>query len=234
MANDKLPFHPVINEWFTESFGEPTDVQRLAWHSIGEGNHTLIAAPTGSGKTLAALLPCIDKLTRSARDTQDERAKGVKILYLTPLKALNNDIHHHAVQFVEQLDRLAKESDAAWPGIRCEVRTGDTSASKRASILRNPPELLITTPESLFLLLTSAKGREILEHVDQVIVDEIHDLAADKRGSHLSVSLERLTLRCGIPPQRIGVSATQKPLDRVARFLAGWEERKEHGDEFVP
>ncbi|TFE19568.1 DEAD/DEAH box helicase [Cohnella luojiensis] len=224
-----MPFHPVLSAWFSESFGEPTDVQRQAWESIGQSHHTLIAAPTGSGKTLAALLPCLDKLVRSG-----SRAKaGVRILYLTPLKALNNDIHHHALQFVEQLEARSIERGAEWPGIRCEVRTGDTSQSKRASILRNPPELLVTTPESLFLMLTSDKGRTILETVEQVIIDEIHDLAADKRGSHLSITLERLTQRCSKSPQRIGVSATQKPLDRVARFLAGWE-RLGEGEEMRP
>jgi len=212
-----MPLHPVISSWFTHSFGDPTDVQRQAWQSIVAGHHTLIAAPTGSGKTLAALLPCLDKLVRTPS------SKGVRIVYITPLKALNNDIHYHALQFVEQLEARATEDGMDWPGIRCEVRTGDTSQSKRASMLRNPPDLLITTPESLYLLLTSANGRAILESVEQVIIDEIHDLAADKRGAHLSLTLERLSYHCNKPPQRIGVSATQKPLERVARFLAGWE-----------
>ncbi|MDF2837421.1 MAG: box helicase, partial [Paenibacillus sp.] len=217
-----LPFHAVISEWFSGSFGEPTDVQRQAWRSIGEGHHTLIAAPTGSGKTLAALLPCLDKLVQSR---ERSGPAGVRILYLTPLKALNNDIHHHVLHFVEQLEAVAASSgETAWSGIRCEVRTGDTSQSKRASMLRNPPDVLVTTPESLYLLLTSEKGRAILATAEQIIVDEIHDLAADKRGSHLSLTLERLARRCAKPLQRIGVSATQKPLDRVARFLAGWEQ----------
>lgn len=226
-----LPFHPLLAEWFAEFFGDPTDVQRQAWQAIGEGGHTLIAAPTGSGKTLAALLPCLDKLVRrasklavQASQSSSTAVKGVRILYITPLKALNNDIHHHVLRFMEQLEIRAAESNRDWPGIRCEVRTGDTSQSKRASILRNPPDMLITTPESLYLLLTSTKGRAILENVEQIIVDEIHDLAADKRGAHLSLSLERLAIRCAAPPQRIGVSATQKPLERVARFLGGWEE----------
>jgi len=216
-----LPFHPVISDWFAESFGDPTDVQREAWQSIGEGRHTLIAAPTGSGKTLAALLPCLDRLVREK--SRSDLPTGVKILYITPLKALNNDIHHHALGFAEQLEDRAAGSGDGWPGIRCDVRTGDTSPSKRAAILRHPPDLLVTTPESLFLLLTSDKGRKILENVEQVIVDEIHDLAADKRGAHLSLTLERLAYRNANPIQRIGVSATQKPLERVARFLGGWE-----------
>ncbi|MCD9020937.1 DEAD/DEAH box helicase [Cohnella sp. NL03-T5] len=198
-----------------------------AWEAIRAGRHTLIAAPTGSGKTLAALLPCLDKLVQPRSGHLATSQAGIRILYLTPLKALNNDIHHHALQFVEQLETRAVENGLEWPGIRCEVRTGDTSQSKRASILRNPPDLLITTPESLFIMLTSAKGRAILETVEQIIVDEIHDLAADKRGSHLSLTIERLTHRCIQQPQRIGVSATQKPLERVARFLGGWEQSDE-------
>jgi len=226
----ELSFHPVIAAWFRLTFGDPTDVQRQAWFHIGEGRHTLIAAPTGSGKTLAALLPCLDKAARGAAARRT--GKGVRILYITPLKALNNDIHHHALQFVEQLDALAAELDLDWPGIRSEVRTGDTSQSKRAAILRNPPDLLITTPESLYLLLSSANGRSILGTVEQIIIDEIHDLAATKRGAHLSLSLERLVALCAVQPQRIGVSATQNPLERVARFMAGWE--TEDDGEWVP
>lgn len=220
LSHGKLPFHPVIAEWFAQKFGEPTDVQKEAWQAIRSGKHTLIAAPTGSGKTLAALLPCLDRLVR----TDGAAPRGVRVLYVTPLKALNNDIHHHIVSFVEQLDSRAAEQQADWPGIRCEVRTGDTPQSRRAAMLRNPPELLVTTPESLFLLLTSDKGRAMLRTVEQVIVDEIHDLAAVKRGAHLSLSLERLVHLCGTEPQRIGVSATQKPLERVAAFLGGWED----------
>lgn len=219
-SDRELPFHPVISGWFAETFGEPTDVQREAWQSIRAGANTLIAAPTGSGKTLAALLPCLDRAVR-----EPGKEKGVLIIYLTPLKALNNDIHHHVVGFVERLDaRAAENGDADWPGIRCEVRTGDTPQSKRNAMLRRPPELLVTTPESLFLLLTSDKGRAMLRTVRQVIVDEIHDLAASKRGAHLSLSLERLAHLTGAQPQRIGVSATQKPIERIANFLGGWEE----------
>ncbi|MFC5530213.1 DEAD/DEAH box helicase [Cohnella yongneupensis] len=221
-TNPLAAFHPVISDWFTEKFGQPTDVQLEAWQAIQSGRHTLIAAPTGSGKTLAALLPCLDRLVRYPRAGNAER--GVRVVYITPLKALNNDIHHHVVRFVEQLDARAVSLQSDWPGIRCEVRTGDTTQSKRAAMLRNPPELLITTPESLFLLLASEKGRMMLRSVEQIIVDEIHDLAAVKRGAHLSLSLERLAHLTGAQPQRIGVSATQKPLERVAAFLGGWEE----------
>ena len=222
MPQGKLPFHPMLSEWFEQTFGEPTDVQLEAWQAIRAGQHTLIAAPTGSGKTLAALLPCLDRLASAS--THEPAQRGVRVLYVTPLKALNNDIHHHVVGFVEQLDSRAAEHQAEWPGIRCEVRTGDTPQSKRAAMLRHPPELLITTPESLFLLLTSDKGRAMLRTVKQVIVDEIHDLAASKRGAHLSLTLERLTHLCGKSPQRIGVSATQQPIERVAAFLGGWED----------
>lgn len=228
LANTRFEhsFHPVIADWFTRTFGEPTDVQREAWQAIQAGSHTLIAAPTGSGKTLAALLPCIDRIVR--RSSSETVRSGVQVLYITPLKALNNDIHHHAAGFVRELDARASELRAPdWPGISCEVRTGDTSQSKRAAMLRHPPELLVTTPESLYLLLASDKGREMLRTVRQVIVDEIHDLAASKRGAHLSLSLERLARLGGSQPQRIGVSATQKPLARVAAFLGGWEEAAE-------
>lgn len=225
---ERTPFdgmHPVLAAWFAGAFGKPTDVQRRSWDAITSGSHALIAAPTGSGKTLAALLPCLNRLLTEKEEGGAEAAgKGVRILYVTPLKALNNDIHHHVLGFVDELDRVAKESGRNWPGIRSAVRTGDTKASERAAMLRRPPDLLVTTPESLYILLTSERGREMLSTVRQVIVDEIHDLAADKRGAHLSLSLERLEETCGAGVQRIGVSATQKPLERVAVYLGGWEE----------
>nr|WP_202887651.1 DEAD/DEAH box helicase [Cohnella zeiphila] len=212
-------FHPVLAEWFTASFGDPTDVQTRAWPLIAAGRHTLIAAPTGSGKTLAALLPCLNRIA-----SEPTAAAGVRVLYVTPLKALNNDIHHHVLGFVEELHALAAAGGRNWPGIRCAVRTGDTTSSQRSAMLKRPPDVLVTTPESLFLLLGSEKGRAMLATVRQTVVDEIHDLAGGKRGAHLALSLERLDELCGTPVQRIGVSATQKPLERVARFLGGWEE----------
>lgn len=212
-------FHPLLAEWFADTFGEPTDVQKRAWQAISAGRHTLIAAPTGSGKTLAALLPCLDAIAKS-----DETGPGVRVLYVTPLKALNNDIHHHALGYIQALDARAAAAGREWRGIRSAVRTGDTPQSQRAAMQRRPPDVLVTTPESLFLLLASDKGRAMLRTVRQVIVDEIHDLAAGKRGAHLSLTLERLAELCGRPVQRIGVSATQKPLERVARYLGGWEE----------
>ncbi|CAG7647530.1 DEAD/DEAH box helicase [Paenibacillus allorhizosphaerae] len=215
-------FHPLMASWFEEAFGRPTDVQVRSWKAIGAGDHTLIAAPTGSGKTLAALLPCLNAIAE-AKLAAGEPLRGVKLLYITPLKALNNDIHHHAVEFIRQLMEKAEAEGAVWPGLSSGVRTGDTTQSARASMVRQPPDVLVTTPESLYIMLTSMKGREMLRTVQFAIVDEIHDLAADRRGLHLSVTLERLTELCGRTPQRIGVSATQKPIERVASFLGGFE-----------
>ncbi|QAY65986.1 DEAD/DEAH box helicase [Paenibacillus protaetiae] len=223
--------HPLLAEWFTARFGQPTDVQQQAWEAIGRGEHALIAAPTGSGKTLAAMLPCLDRIVKGKlRSETPAASRKTKLVYITPLKALNNDIYDHLLHFVEELDAHAKRSgERNWPGISGAVRTGDTTSSKRASMLRRPPDVLVTTPESLYILLTSAKGRTMLESVEMVIVDEIHDLAPDKRGSHLSVSLERLEKLADRSIQRIGVSATQKPLPRVAAFLGGWEPPADNG-----
>jgi len=218
-------FHPVLARWFIRAFGEPTPVQREAWDAIRTGHHVLIAAPTGSGKTLAALLPCLDHCIKTK--TLPGAESGVKVIYVTPLKALNNDIHHHIAGFAEAIDRLAAESGEDWPGLRAAVRTGDTTGAQRAAMLRRPPDVLVTTPESLYILLLSEKGRRMLRTTENVIVDEIHDLAADNRGAHLSLTLERLADLCPARVRRIGVSATQKPLARVARFLAGWEEPRE-------
>jgi len=215
-------FHPVIADWFSDAFGQPTDVQVRAWASIQEGQHTLIAAPTGSGKTLAALLPCLNNVVLGKIQPSKPRA-GVRVLYLSPLKALNNDVHYNLVSFIEAIDRSAAVREPNWPGIRCAVRTGDTPSSQRASMAKRPPDVLLTTPESLYILLTSEQGRAMLRTIQYVVVDEIHDLASDKRGAHLSLSLERLAELCDQPFQRIGVSATQKPMWRVARFLGGWQ-----------
>ncbi|WP_240548368.1 DEAD/DEAH box helicase [Paenibacillus lignilyticus] len=223
-------FHKTLAGWFGHTFGEPTPVQLEAWAAIVEGRHTLIAAPTGSGKTLAALLPCLNRLAQrklAAAARGKALSSGVRVLYITPLKALNNDIQHHLVGFMEDIERFESgeggDASEAWPGIRSAVRTGDTPSSERARMARRPPDVLVTTPESLYLLLTSEKGRSMLGTVETVIVDEIHSLAGDKRGAHLSLSLERLSALAAQPVQRIGVSATQKPLSRVARFLGGWE-----------
>ncbi|HZG56018.1 DEAD/DEAH box helicase [Paenibacillus sp.] len=220
------PFHPVLSAWFRRAFGEPTDVQLRAWDAIRDGAHTLIAAPTGSGKTLAALLPGLDRIARAKSDLGRPYAPGVRLLYVTPLKALNNDIHHHVVGFAAELDAIAAETGASdWRPLTAGVRTGDTSQSTRASMLKRPPDVLVTTPESLYLLLLADKSRDILRTVETVVVDEIHDLVPSKRGAHLSLTLERLTAMLAgagrSAPQRIGVSATQKPLETAALFLGG-------------
>jgi len=227
-SDGPLPFHRVLAEWFSAAFGQPTMVQRQAWPLIAEGRHVLISAPTGSGKTLAALLVPVDRVIR-AKLAGRPGEKGVRILYVTPLKALNNDIRKHLFDFREEWAAVADRLGEAWPGLSVGVRTGDTSQSTRASMLRRPPDVLVTTPESLYMLLTSRKARETLRTVDTVIVDEIHDLAAGERGMHLSLSLERLHALCGRTPQRIGVSATQNPPQRIARFLGGWELPPEDG-----
>ena len=208
-------FHPAVREWFAERLGEPTAPQREGWPSIRAGRNTLIAAPTGSGKTLAAFLSAIDGLLASGRDLGDE----TRVLYVSPLKALASDIQKNLDRPLAEI----RERDPSLPEIRVLVRTGDTSQKARASMLRKPPHILVTTPESLYILLTSEGGRRILRTIKTIIVDEIHSLARDKRGSHLALSLERLEALAGgeKPLQRIGLSATQKPLEDVARFLVG-------------
>ncbi|HJT36129.1 MAG TPA: DEAD/DEAH box helicase, partial [Pirellulales bacterium] len=212
-------FHPIVAAWFQSRFGEPTDAQRLGWPEIMADRHTLIAAPTGSGKTLAAFLVCIDRLLRQAIDGNlpDE----TQVVYVSPLKALSNDIHRNLETPLAQISEAARAAGHALPELRVMVRTGDTPASARQSMVRRPPHIVVTTPESLYLLLTSGKGREMLRTVRTVIVDEIHALARDKRGSHLSLSLERLAALCPQPLTRIGLSATQRPIDEIARFLVG-------------
>ncbi|HUQ69037.1 MAG TPA: DEAD/DEAH box helicase, partial [Planctomycetaceae bacterium] len=212
-------FHPLIHQWFEERFGGPTEPQQRGWPVIAAGGHTLIAAPTGSGKTLTAFLAVIDRLLREsvAGELRDE----IRVVYVSPLRALSNDMHRNLQSPLDELTQLADQIGAPPPGIRVGLRTGDTSAKDRAAIVRRPPHILVTTPESLYLMLTSPKAREALAAVDTVIVDEIHALVRDKRGSHLALSLERLATLSSRPIQRIGLSATQKPLDRVARFLTG-------------
>ncbi len=212
-------FHPLVERWFKNRFGEPTPPQANGWPSIAAGEHTLIAAPTGSGKTLAAFLVCLDRLFR--RWLAGDMPAGIDVVYLSPLKALSNDIQRNLQMPLAEIQELAiAEGLGPWP-IRVAVRTGDTPAAERQKMLRTPPHILVTTPESLYLLLTSPKSRELLRTVSTVIVDEIHALARDKRGSHLTLSLERLTALCDSPPTRIGLSATQKPLDQIGQFLIG-------------
>jgi ATP-dependent helicase Lhr and Lhr-like helicase len=212
-------FHPLTADWFARRFGEPTDAQRLGWPEIVAGRHTLIAAPTGSGKTLAAFLVCIDRLVRQA--LEGTLADETQVVYISPLKALSNDIHRNLEVPLAEISAGARAAGLNLSGLRVMVRTGDTPASARQAMVRRPPHIVVTTPESLYLLLTSEKGRKMLRNVRTVIVDEIHALARDKRGSHLALSLERLAALCEQPPTRIGLSATQRPIDDIARFLVG-------------
>jgi ATP-dependent Lhr-like helicase len=205
-------FSPVIQAWFSQNLGEPSEPQRQGWPPIREGKNTLISAPTGMGKTLAAYLAAIDSLARQGPNLPDE----THVLYISPLRALSNDVQKNLQLPLRQM----REMDPNFPNIRVFVRTGDTSQRDRAAMLRRPPHILVTTPESLYILLTSAGGREMLRTVKTVIIDEIHALARDKRGSHLSLSLERLQHLAG-SFQRIGLSATQKPLEAVGGFLVG-------------
>lgn len=212
-------FHPITARWFANRFAAPTDPQLQTWPSIVSGRPTLLAAPTGSGKTLAAFLSCIDDLLRQG--IGGTLTAGIQVVYVSPLKALSNDIHRNLQQPLAEIQELAAESGYQFPPIEAFVRTGDTPASQRQAMLRSPPHILVTTPESLYLMLTSPRARELLRHVRTVIVDEIHALARDKRGSHLSLTLERLDALCSPPPLRIGLSATQKPLEPIADFLVG-------------
>src|SRR5688500_4102644 len=212
-------FHPAVAAWFAETFPAPTQAQALAWPAIRSGRHVLVSAPTGSGKTLTAFLAGIDGLVRDGLEGRLQDA--VRIVYVSPLKALSNAIHVNLdlpLQGIrEQLARMGLPDVE----IRTAVRTGDTPQSERAALRRQPPHILVTTPESLYVLLGSESGRAMLAPARTVIVDEIHAVADDKRGSHLSLSLERLEALCGRPLTRIGVSATQKPIEEVARFLIG-------------
>jgi ATP-dependent helicase Lhr and Lhr-like helicase len=209
---DLSPFHPTLREWFAERLGEPTPPQRRGWPLIRAGGNVLVAAPTGSGKTLAAFLSAIDSLLRAGSPLPDQTS----VLYVSPLKALANDVRKNLELPLAEL----RARDPSLPEVRVLVRTGDTPQRERAAMAKRPPHLLVTTPESLYILLTSEAGRAMLRTVRTAILDEIHAVLGDKRGSHLSLSLERLEALAG-PFQRIGLSATQRPIEEVARFLAG-------------
>ncbi|MFZ1136530.1 MAG: DEAD/DEAH box helicase, partial [Candidatus Korobacteraceae bacterium] len=210
--------HPLVAEWFLGKFGSPTEPQEQGWPEILAGRTTLISAPTGSGKTLAAFLICIDRLVRKA--LEGDLVDRTEVLYVSPLKALGNDIQKNLEGPLSEILALAAERGMLMPEIRTAVRTGDTLAKERREMLKRPPHILVTTPESLYILLTAEKSRQILRDVRTVIVDEIHAVADDKRGAHLSLSLERLDMLAG-EPTRIGLSATQKPIELVAHFLTG-------------
>jgi ATP-dependent Lhr-like helicase len=214
-------FHPAVRTWFERRFPEgPTAPQAGGWGEIAAGNHTLIAAPTGSGKTLAAFLVCIDGMYR-ADEAGREIGDGPQVVYVSPLKALAVDIHQNLEAPLREIAEVAVELGLSAPEVRVAVRTGDTAASERAAMLRHPPNFLITTPESLYLLVTAERSRAMLSGVRTVIVDEIHAVAGNKRGSHLAITLERLAHLLEEPPQRIGLSATQRPIETVARLLVG-------------
>jgi ATP-dependent Lhr-like helicase len=217
-----LILHPLVRDWFRRRFGEATEPQQRAWPAVRSGENVLISAPTGSGKTLAAFLICLDDLVRAGLD--GSLTETTQVLYVSPLKALSNDIHKNLDVPLSGIRSLADERGLMLPPIRTAVRTGDTPASERQRMVKHPPHILVTTPESLFILLTADRSRQALRNVRTVIVDEIHAMADDKRGAHLALSLARLddlVQKAGGPrPQRIGLSATVKPIDVVARFLA--------------
>ena len=217
-------FHPAIASWFAANLGAPTECQEQAWDAVAAGRHTLIAAPTGSGKTLAGFLTAIDALVRDSR--RAPLPDATRVLYVSPLKALGNDVHKNLEVPLEGIDRGLAEAGEPSSGIRAMVRTGDTPSAARESMRRQPPHILVTTPESLYILLTSEGGRAMLASVGTAIVDEIHAVAGNKRGAHLALSLERLDALAERPVTRIGLSATQRPIETVARFLTGCDDGK--------
>src|SRR6202045_3375418 len=212
-------FHPAVARWFEQRFGSPTEPQARGWPEIHSGRHVLISAPTGSGKTLAAFLASLDALFREGAKT--ELPDATRIVYVSPLKALSNDIRKNLQEPLAGIRALLHETEGREIDVRAEVRTGDTSAAQRQALIKKPPHILVTTPESLYLLLTSESGRRMLSTVRTLIVDEIHAVVDDRRGAHLALSIERLAALAQRPLQRIGLSATQKPIEEVARFLVG-------------
>src|SRR5947207_2641055 len=212
-------FHPAVARWFAERLGEPTAVQQRGWKAIRAGRNALISAPTGSGKTLAAFLIELDLLLRES--LASSLAEETRVLYASPPKALSADIRRNLAEPRREIRRLAEEMGFGSPRITAAVRSGDTPAAERAAMLKTPPHILVTTPESLYLLLTARRSREMLRTVRTVIVDEIHAVLESRRGAHLALSLERLEHVAGRPLQRIGLSATMQPIGQVAEWLAG-------------
>ena len=215
-----VELHPAVAAWFRERFPDgPTPAQEAAWPPIAAGEHTLVAAPTGSGKTLAGFLMAINRLYLAYAGGQP--VSGTRVVYVSPLKALAVDIAENLERPLAEISAKARQLGLAAPDLTVGVRTGDTTASERAAMVRSPRTFVVTTPESLYLLVTATKSRSTLDTVETVIVDEIHALARDKRGSHLCLTLERLAHVCAVPPARVGLSATQKPIEVVAALLVG-------------
>src|SRR6267143_1502634 len=212
-------FHPAVARWFGKTFPEPTPSQKDAWPAIKQGRNTLIAAPTGSGKTLAAFLAAIDDLVRLG--VEGKLDDTTHVVYVSPLKALSNDIQRNLQIPLEGIQEELKVMGLPEANIRTLVRTGDTPQAERTAMIKRPPHVVVTTPESLYILLTSEGGRRMLATARTLIVDEIHAVVDDKRGSHLSLSIERLQALVKEPLVRIGLSATQNPIEEVAHFLVG-------------
>jgi ATP-dependent Lhr-like helicase len=214
-------FHPAVREWFLARFPDgPTPAQIQGWPHIEAGADTLIAAPTGSGKTLAGFLVCIDQLYRAAERGEEVEGR-TQVVYVSPLKALAVDIQQNLETPLREIAQVATEMGLPAPTLRVEVRNGDTTSAARAAMIRRPPNFVVTTPESLYLMVTAERSRATLSSVGTIIVDEIHAVARDKRGSHLALTLERLERLCERRPVRVGLSATQRPIETVARLLVG-------------
>src|ERR671918_605605 len=212
-------FHPAVARWFAQTFPAATPPQLQAWPEIKKQRHTLIAAPTGSGKTLAAFLSAIDDLVRLGLEGKLD--DSTHVIYVSPLKALSNDVQRNLQTPLEGIQQELQTLGLPEVNIRTLVRTGDTPASERTAMTKRPPHVVVTTPESLYILLTSEGGRRMLETARTLIVDEIHAVVSDKRGSHLALSIERLEQLTANKLVRIGLSATQRPIEEVARFLVG-------------
>src|SRR2546429_3044588 len=215
----RFRFHPAVERWFEQTFGSPTEPQVRGWPAIQSGQHVLISAPTGSGKTLAAFLASLDALFREG--AQADLPDETQVVYVSPLKALSNDIRKNLQEPLAGIRTLLGEIDGREIDVRAEVRTGDTTAAQRQALVKKPPHILVTTPESLYLLLTSDSGRRMLSTVRTLILDEIHAIVDDRRAAHLALSVDRFAALTKRPLQRIGLSDTQKPIEAGARSLVG-------------